>query len=194
MVNDNNTESMSQQNETKIKEQTINRRKLMQTSGVAAGILSLGKIASRTALAEQNATPDQPKERFVAPEDVETVQLDWGTMKWMSTPDVTGSEAFSAGIVILEPGKGHERHTHPNSEEILYILSGEGCQTVGDEKQKISSGNMIYIPAGIEHSTMNISWEPLRFLAIYGPPGPEAEIRNSADAKVFPPGEFPDNC
>ncbi|OYR89184.1 cupin, partial [Halorubrum sp. E3] len=31
------------------------------------------------------------EKRFVSPEDVETIKLDWGTLKWMNTPDVTGS-------------------------------------------------------------------------------------------------------
>lgn len=132
------------------------------------------------------------EKRFVRSNDVETIQVDWGTLKWMNTPEITGSEAFSAGVVVLDPGKGHERHTHPDSEEILYILSGEGEQTIAGEEQLVGPGEMVYIPAGVEHSTMNSSWEPLRFLAIYGPPGPEAEIRDLAEATVFAPGEFPD--
>ncbi|AKU09431.1 cupin domain-containing protein [Haloferax gibbonsii] len=133
------------------------------------------------------------EKRFVQADDVETIQLDWGTLKWMNTPEVTGSEGFSAGVVLLEPGKGHERHTHPDSEEILYILGGEGEQTIEDETRTVSAGDMVHIPSGVEHSTINTSWEPLRFLAVYCPPGPEAVIREDDDATVFPPGEFPDN-
>lgn len=132
------------------------------------------------------------EKRFVRSDDVETIQLDWGTLKWLSTPEVTGAEAFSTGVVVLEPGKGHERHTHPDSEETLYFLSGEGVQTVEDEEQEVSAGDAIYIPAGVEHSTQNTGWEPLRFLAMYGPPGPEAEIRDSKEATVLPPGELPE--
>ncbi|RJT07958.1 cupin domain-containing protein [Halococcus sp. IIIV-5B] len=132
------------------------------------------------------------EQRFVDSEAIETVQLDWGTLKWMNTPETTGAAAFSAGMVVLEPGKGHERHTHPDSEEVLYVLSGEGTQTVAEDEREVSSGDMIYIPAGVEHSTVNSSWEPLRFLAMYGPPGPEAEIRDSFEATVLPPGEVPE--
>ncbi|MBV0903042.1 cupin domain-containing protein [Haloarcula salina] len=130
-------------------------------------------------------------ERFVNPDDVETIKLDWGTLKWLNAPDVTGAEEFSAGVVVLEPGKGHERHTHPDSEEILYFLSGEGEQTVADEERSVGAGEMVFIPSGVEHSTINTSWEPLRFIAVYGPPGPEAEIRDLDDAEIFPPGEVP---
>lgn len=132
------------------------------------------------------------EKRFVRAQDTETIRLDWGTLKWMNTPKLTGSDAFSAGVVVLEPGKGHERHTHPDSEEILYVLSGEGTQTVADEEREVGPGEMVFIPEGVEHSTVNSGWEPLRFLAVYGPPGPEAEIRDLEEATVFPPGAFPE--
>lgn len=84
---------------------------------------------------------------FISSEDVSTQLFDWGTLKWMSTPDVNGSERLSAGVVNLEPGKGHDIHTHPESDEILYIIGGEGEQTVADETRDVASGEMVYIPA-----------------------------------------------
>jgi oxalate decarboxylase/phosphoglucose isomerase-like protein (cupin superfamily) len=128
-------------------------------------------------------------QRFVDPDDIELLDLDWGSIKWLSTPETTGAEHFSAGIVVLEPGKGHELHTHPDSEEILFFLNGEGVQTIADEERTVSPGEMVYIPAGVEHSTINDSWEPMRFLAMYGPPGPEAEIRDTPDCTVVPPAD-----
>ena len=59
-------------------------------------------------------------EYVIEPDDVDSQVFDWGVLNWMSTPEVTGGERFSAGVVKLEPGKGHERHTHPDSDEILY--------------------------------------------------------------------------
>jgi len=131
------------------------------------------------------------EQRFIRPDDIETLELDWGTLKFMSTPETTGAETFSTGVVVLNPGKGHERHTHPDSEEILYFLSGEGVQTIADEEREVTAGDVVYIPAGVEHSTENTSWEPLRFLAMYGPPGPEAGIRDLAECTVLPPGDKP---
>lgn len=69
---------------------------------------------------------------FVQPDDVESQLFDWGALKWMSTTDVTGGERFSAGVVKLEPGKGHEPHTHPDSDELLYVIRGEGEQEVAE--------------------------------------------------------------
>ena len=58
--------------------------------------------------------------RFVTPATVETQVFDWGTIKWLSEPRVTGTDRFTMGVVLLQPGKGHSRHNHPGTEEILY--------------------------------------------------------------------------
>jgi len=128
---------------------------------------------------------------FVSGEDVSTQQFDWGTLKWMATPDVNGSERFSAGVVQLEPGKGHELHTHPDSDEILYVIGGEGEQTVDDETREVGPGEMVYVPAGVEHGTTNTGWATLQLLAVYAPPGPEDVLADLPDCEIVPPGELP---
>lgn len=130
-------------------------------------------------------------EFFIEPDDVESLTFDWGVLKWMSTPDVTGGERFSAGVVKLEPGKGHERHTHPDSDEILYVVRGEGKQEVADETQDIAMGDMVYIPEGVEHGTINTGWEPLTLLAVYAPPGPEKVLRDDPESQIIPAGKAP---
>ncbi|MFQ6132986.1 MAG: cupin domain-containing protein [Armatimonadota bacterium] len=133
----------------------------------------------------------EPGRRFVHADDVETQVFDWGLLKWLSEPRVTDAERFSAGVVILKPGAGHTRHNHPGVEEILYVISGVGEQMVADERQAIGPGDLIHIPPDIYHETINTGWEELRILAVYAPPGPEAELRQSPDCQVLPPGELP---
>ena len=128
---------------------------------------------------------------FVEPDDVESLSLDWGVLKWMSTPEVTDSDRLSAGVVKLDPGKGHERHTHPDSDEILYVIRGEGEQEVADETRELTAGDTVFIPEGVEHGTLNTGWEPLTLLAVYVPPGPETELKDDPDGEIVPPGELP---
>ena len=134
--------------------------------------------------------------RFITPDDVETQVFEWGTIKWMSEVRVTGAERSAGGVVILDPGKGHARHNHPGSEEILYVISGEGDQMVEDGAgnpmyQHMKAGDMVFIPTGVFHSTVNTSWEPMRILAIYTPGGPEAFLRSLPDCTIVPAGELP---
>jgi len=128
---------------------------------------------------------------FVTPDDVESQVFDWGVLKWMSTPEVTGGDRFSAGVVKLEPGQGHERHTHPDSDEILYVIRGEGEQEVADETRDIEAGDMAFVPEGVEHGTVNTGWEPLLLLAVYAPPGPEEVLGSLPECEIVPPGELP---
>ena len=134
---------------------------------------------------------DGAKLVFVEEADVETQVFDWGRLSWLSEPRVTEAEKFSAGVVSLEPGKGHDSHSHPGVEEILYVLSGKGLQVVdapgGRQEREIGSGVLVHIPPDVFHSTVNTGDGPMRILAIYAPPGPEAELRAMEGVVVEPP-------
>ena len=133
--------------------------------------------------------------RFVRPDDVETQVFDWGTIKWMSEPTVTDAQRFTAGVVLLEPGKGHTRHNHPGVEEILYIVAGTGVQMVENERgepmrQTVTAGDMVHIPADVYLETINSGWEAMKLIAIYAPCGPEAILRQMA-SRLVPAGQLP---
>lgn len=124
--------------------------------------------------------------------DVETLAFDWGNVKLLSTPDTAGGPTMTFGMVVLEPGKGHARHDHPDADEILFIISGEGEQMLDDKPAvPIRPGACIYIPRGIFHSTLNTGWEPLRFAVVYAPAGTEQVLRTLPDVRRVPAGEVP---
>lgn len=128
--------------------------------------------------------------RFVEPSEVETQVFDWGRIQWLSEPRVTGTEHIAAGVVTLAPGQGHQRHNHPGVEEILYVLEGEGIQMVdmdGEERRPVRAGMLIHIPADVYHSTVNSGAGPMKLLAVYSPPGPEALLRLLPECRIEPP-------
>jgi len=128
---------------------------------------------------------------FVEEADVETQVFDWGRLIWLSEPRVTQAERFTAGVVVMDPGKGHDRHNHPGYEEILYILSGKGRQVVEPEsgrvEREVGPGVLVHIPPGVYHSTVNTGTETMRVLVVYAPPGPEAELRKMDGVTIEPP-------
>jgi oxalate decarboxylase/phosphoglucose isomerase-like protein (cupin superfamily) len=125
-------------------------------------------------------------------DDVDSIAFNWGVVKILSEPAVTNAERFSFGMVVLAPGKGHERHNHPGSEEIIFVMSGEGEQMVDDQPPiHVRPGASIYIPADVYHSTLNTGWEPLRLLVAYSPAGPERLLREIPGCQVVPPGQLP---
>lgn len=129
----------------------------------------------------------------VDPNAVPTQTFDWGAIKWFVTPDATKGAAITFGEVVLQPGRGHDRHNHPESEEILYVLSGEGEQMLDDgEPFEVKPGDTIYVPIGVFHSTRNTGWEPMRLLALYNPGGPEKVLEALPDFEQVAAGSVPD--
>lgn len=118
--------------------------------------------------------------------------LDWGALKWLVTPDDVPDAGLTFGEVLLLPGKGHDRHNHPESEEILYVLSGEGDQMLEDGGENwfpVRAGDTIYVPKAMFHATINRGWQPMRLLAIYNPGGAERVLR---DLPGFREGDGPE--
>ncbi len=129
-----------------------------------------------------------PVDRHALP----TQTFEWGSIKWLVSSDTAERAALTFGEVVLLPGKGHDRHNHPESEEVLYVLSGEGEQMVADgEPFAVRAGDAIYVPTAVFHSTRNTGWEPLRLLAVYNPGGAERALTGLPDFREVAPGEVP---
>ena len=130
--------------------------------------------------------------KHIDPAELSTQTFDWGAIKWLVTPDRTKGASMTFGEVILLPGLGHDRHNHPTSEEILYVLSGEGMQMLDDgEPFPVKTGDTIFVPTAMFHSTRNTGWEPMRLLAIYNPGGPEKVLEELPDFREVPGGSAP---
>jgi oxalate decarboxylase/phosphoglucose isomerase-like protein (cupin superfamily) len=132
-------------------------------------------------------------EKFVYPEDVSAFGFDWGRLSLTLAPEVNGAERFSAGVVDVKPGMGHERHNHPGAEEIIFVISGNGEQMVEDENgkpvtKKVGPGCTVYVPESRYHSTLNTGSEPMQLFVVYSPAGPEKALRDLPDFKLIPPG------
>jgi oxalate decarboxylase/phosphoglucose isomerase-like protein (cupin superfamily) len=118
-------------------------------------------------------------------QDVDRLEFDWGKIHFLSEPAVTGANRFSFGVVELAQGKGHARHNHPGSEEIIYVVSGHGEQMVDDQPPvKVTAGSSIYIPADVYHSTVNTGTETLQLIVVYSPAGPERLLREIPGCKI----------
>jgi oxalate decarboxylase/phosphoglucose isomerase-like protein (cupin superfamily) len=127
--------------------------------------------------------------RVVDPSAQPTLSFDWGLIKPLMERGDTAEGTVSVIHVVLLPGLGHERHNHPESDEFLYVLCGEGEQMLDDgDPFPIRAGQTVVIPKGVWHSTINSGWEPLMVLAIYAPAGPEELLAELPGAVRVPAG------
>lgn len=155
-----------------------------------------GTTDTKRSTKQQGNTVSKLERNTVAAELVETIVSNWVTAKILADPGLTGGEKMSAVSLFFEPGHGHARHNHPESEQIIYVIAGEGEMMIEEPdgtpvKTAIRAGSLVQIPRGAFHSTFNTGWEPIRILAIYSPPGPEAAMRTSQEFEIFPAGTPP---
>jgi oxalate decarboxylase/phosphoglucose isomerase-like protein (cupin superfamily) len=131
--------------------------------------------------------------QLIDPNDLPTYSFDWGVIKPLISQDnVSEDPAVSLMHVVLLPGKGHERHNHPDADEILYVLAGAGDQMVDDgDPFPVRPGQAIWIPKGAFHSTLNTGWEPMVLLAVYAPAGAEQVLKTLPDFVEVAAGQAP---
>lgn len=69
----------------------------------------------------------------------------------------------------VAPGQTTQPHYHPQSEEIYYILQGQGRMWVGPEYRDVGTGDAIAIPPGMPHQISNTGERMLVFLCCCAP-------------------------
>ena len=85
-------------------------------------------------------------------------------------PELGGPRNVSVARAVVEPGQSTHRHYHTDSDEVYYILSGEGVVTVGEKAEAVAAGDCLFIPAGQVHAARCESESPLSILCLCSPP------------------------
>jgi uncharacterized cupin superfamily protein len=86
---------------------------------------------------------------------------------------LAGTARSQAAIMILPPGgsTGERGGTeHPQADQWLYVISGEGEALGADQRIALSPGALLLIAAGEGHEIRNTGDQPLRTLNVYAPP------------------------
>ena len=68
------------------------------------------------------------------------------------------------------PGMEFRQHVHKNSVDVIICLSGHGVIRSGEERLPIGPWDVVYVPAGVVHGTINTGDEPLVMISCQVPP------------------------
>ena len=107
----------------------------------------------------------------MAPMEVR-VEEGWREMdiRFLVSRESGGSRQVCWWRTVFPPGAAHERHYHPNAEEVLYVLRGRGAAGTGESEHEVTPGTAHYIPAGVTHWLRNASpTEELEIVGCYAP-------------------------
>jgi mannose-6-phosphate isomerase-like protein (cupin superfamily) len=98
------------------------------------------------------------------------VTADGSTIRELFGLPTGGTERQSLAEATLAPGQSTQRHYHGATEEIYFVLDGEGELEVDAERRRITSGDAVAIPPGTWHEIRATGDRPLRFLCCCAPP------------------------
>jgi mannose-6-phosphate isomerase-like protein (cupin superfamily) len=77
---------------------------------------------------------------------------------------------FSVAEALIKPGQDTEAHRHILSQEIYYVLEGNGEMHIGEETSEVAAGDAIFIKPGELHNIKNLGAGELRILCVCCPP------------------------
>jgi quercetin dioxygenase-like cupin family protein len=118
---------------------------------------------------------------FTHQETAQRETIDGRDHIWHSKPGLTPTDDLLVVHCTIPPGGCHAFHTHPNKEEVIYVIEGEAEQWLEQEKQTLGAGSSVFIPKSAVHATFNRTDRDLKFIAIITPCSAEGEIHTAVD-------------
>jgi mannose-6-phosphate isomerase-like protein (cupin superfamily) len=64
--------------------------------------------------------------------------------------DFINTKSLEAGIIMLQEGQKDTQTSHP-SDELYYVIRGEGYIRIEGKSRRVERGTFIYIPAKTSH-------------------------------------------
>ena len=118
------------------------------------------------------------KPPYVKAEDIEgEYRIPPRVSKLLLAPKFGGVKNVSMGMNITEVGSMIPDHTHEESEEVLFLISGKAKIVIeGVGEWEIGPETAFYSPIGVKHRVENIGDEPLRIVWVYSPPLPTHKV------------------
>jgi len=72
-------------------------------------------------------------------------------------------------VMSVPPGGEIGLETHPNVEQTLFFLSGQGEAILDGKKQAIGGGDVVVVTPGTAHNIVNTGKESLQIYTVYAP-------------------------
>ena len=102
--------------------------------------------------------------------EVEELDLPGRRFRWLVADDRIPSDHCSACVIRVAPGdRVRPAHSHPHSEEVIYIMSGSGRVLVDGEVAPVRAGSVVLFPQGAVHMLHNTSTDEMKVVCFFAP-------------------------
>jgi mannose-6-phosphate isomerase-like protein (cupin superfamily) len=81
-------------------------------------------------------------------------------------------QSSNLAVTWVECGRDSQQalHSHEGVEQIYVIVRGHGEMIVGDEREMVSAGAVIFVPPGTDHAIRNPNDDTLVYVSAASPP------------------------
>jgi quercetin dioxygenase-like cupin family protein len=103
-------------------------------------------------------------------DDAEDLGLPGRHLRWLISKDAVNARNCSACVIHVAPGeKVRPAHSHPNGEEVIYIIRGSGRVLVAGEVRPVTQGTAVLFPQGAVHMLHNTGTEEMKVVCFFAP-------------------------
>ena len=119
--------------------------------------------------------------------DVEELDVPGRRLRWLVAEDRLKAENCSACVIRVAPGnKVWPAHSHPEGEEVIYIMTGSGRVLVDGEVSPVRTGSVVLFPQGKPHMLQNTGADEMKVVCFFAP------ATNLANYRVHEGLDFPE--
>lgn len=119
--------------------------------------------------------------------DVPEVRRPGRYMRWLADEDSLHAKNLSVCVIRVMPGESVKpAHSHPYSEELIYIITGSGKVMIEHEVGDVRAGSAILFEQGKIHILKNTGDVEMKVICFFAP------ATNLDDYKIFENVEFPE--
>ena len=90
-------------------------------------------------------------------------------------------------VMTIPPGGEIGAETHPETDQVLFFVEGEGESVLDGERSDVGEGDLVFVRAGTNHNFVNTGDQPWRIVTAYAPPehepGTVHRTKEEADAE-----------
>jgi quercetin dioxygenase-like cupin family protein len=91
-------------------------------------------------------------------------------LRWIVSEGGIPAKYCSACVIRVAPGeKVRPAHSHPQGEEVIYIVHGSGRVLVAGEVASVREGSVVLFPKGAVHMLHNTGAEEMKVVCFFAP-------------------------
>jgi quercetin dioxygenase-like cupin family protein len=103
--------------------------------------------------------------------NIEAMDLPGRGLRWLINKATVNAQHCSMCVIEVAPGQTvRPAHSHPNGEEVIYIVQGSGRVMIEGVVEPVKEGSAVLFPQGQVHMLQNNGEKPMKVACFFAPP------------------------